>query len=173
MKNEIIDQKTFIDKTEWPRGEWDQEPDKIQWIDAATGLDALMVRHPRSGNWCGYVGVAAGHPAFEKDHDAVDADVHGGLTFASFCVEDGKEEGICHVAQPGRPERVWWLGFDCAHWQDLSPGMQAFHQRTGLPERYGEHYRNVDYVEAECAGLAQQLAEMTKGTAGTQETQGE
>ncbi len=30
---------TTEDKSAWPRGPWDIEPDKIQWIDEATDLD--------------------------------------------------------------------------------------------------------------------------------------
>jgi hypothetical protein len=52
-----------IDKTLWPRGEWDDEPDKMQWQDEATGLPCLIVRGP-VGALCGYVGVPEGHPCF-------------------------------------------------------------------------------------------------------------
>lgn len=50
---------TFIDKSEWPRGEWDSEPDKMQFTTAA-GLPALIVRGP-VGALCGYVGVDEKH----------------------------------------------------------------------------------------------------------------
>ena len=51
--------KTFKtkDKTNWPsRGPWDNEPDKAQWIDEASGYDCLIVRGG-GGALCGYVGV--------------------------------------------------------------------------------------------------------------------
>lgn len=101
-------------------GPWLNEPDKIQWV-SETGLDCLMVRN-RLGAWCGYVGVTEDHPWFEKDYQNLDVDVHGSLTFADFC-QPGKEEarGVCHVPFPGRSDRIWWLGFDCAHIQDLMP----------------------------------------------------
>lgn len=53
-------------------------------------------------------------------------EAHGGLTFAGPCME-GAEEGpfVCHVPEPGRPDEVWWLGFDCGHAFDLSPTMAA------------------------------------------------
>jgi hypothetical protein len=80
-------------------GEWNSEPDKIQWVDEATGLDCLMHRGP-GGFWCGYVGVAEGHPAFGKDYDSVGVEVHGGLTYADFCQDTGDEShGICHVPE--------------------------------------------------------------------------
>jgi hypothetical protein len=139
---------THIDKSGWGPGAWQDEPDKIQWVDEETGLDCLMVRHDSLGHWCGYVGVAEGHPAFEKDYDDVDVRVHGGLTFAAACQADA-----CHVPEPGRPEKVWWLGFDCAHAFDLSPSFR------GRDRIFGDRadYRDRAYVEAEIAALAGQL----------------
>lgn len=29
----MIKYYNVIDKSKWPRGEWDNEPDKIQWVD--------------------------------------------------------------------------------------------------------------------------------------------
>lgn len=57
----------YADRAGWKSGEWDNEPDKIQWPDEATGLPCLIVRGP-SGALCGYVGVAEGHPFYKKDY---------------------------------------------------------------------------------------------------------
>jgi hypothetical protein len=54
---------TNRDKSEWARGPWDHEPDKMQWQDEATGLPCLIVRGP-AGALCGYVGVGPTHPWF-------------------------------------------------------------------------------------------------------------
>src|SRR4051812_36910623 len=91
----------FVNKTAWGNGPWQSEPDKVQWVDKATGLDCLAVLHDSSGHWCGYVGVPEGHPNFQKDYEQVEPwpEVHGGLTFASFCHE-GDEHGVCHVPAP-------------------------------------------------------------------------
>lgn len=56
---------TTVDKSDWPTGEWHQEPDKAQWIDQATGLDCLIVRGP-FGALCGYVGVPQSSPYLRK-----------------------------------------------------------------------------------------------------------
>lgn len=92
------------DKTDWGRGEWQSEPDKMQFVDEATGLPCLIVR-TSLGHLCGYVGVAPGHPWHGKGYDdAIGAcnknctddyhsghrigsciSVHGGLTFADAC----------------------------------------------------------------------------------------
>ena len=78
------------DKSAWNRGPWDQEPDKRQWQDEATGLPCLIVRGP-AGALCGYVGVPEGHPAHGKDYDDVEVSCHGGLTFARGCSDHSRE----------------------------------------------------------------------------------
>lgn len=143
-----------VDKTGWPDGPWLDEPDKIQWVDAETGLDCLIVRGP-VGALCGYVGVSAGHPAhgIGCSQVTVPTDVHGGLTYADACDEDAAEAtGICHIPFEGRPRDVWWLGFDCSHVDDYCPGYPG---RLDLGR--AQVYRNVDYVRLECAVLAVQL----------------
>lgn len=167
-------QYTTVDKSEWPRGAWDEEPDKVQWQDPSTGLPCLIVR-ASAGVLCGYVGVPESHPwhgrtysapigectaeCTEEDHygHCIDSRirVHGGLTFSDAC-EPGAHEarGICHIPAPGEPDHVWWFGFDCGHHRDLSPGYARI-----LPSlmRDGE-YRDLAYVRAEVTALAAQLA---------------
>ena len=148
----------FIDKSEWDRGPWDDEPDKIQWQDPATGLPCLARRNEVTGNWCGYVGVAEGHPYFERGYDKLDVTCHGGLTFSDHCRENNKEHGICHVPAPGEPDNVWWLGFDCCHAYDYSPGLAVTIKKAGGSISTGDVYRTLRYVKEQCAQLAQQLA---------------
>ncbi|MEJ7745270.1 MAG: hypothetical protein WKF61_00645 [Luteimonas sp.] len=147
-----------IDKSDWARGEWDNEPDKMQFADEVTGLPCLVVRGS-SGGLCGYVGVAENHPLFGKGYDEADIDVHGGLTFADKCRphESGEQRGICHIPSEGEPDHVWWFGFDCAHAWDFTPAY------SGRPEAWfrqchDETYRDIGYVKSEIRGLARQLA---------------
>lgn len=136
----------LIDRTGWPKGPWDLEPDKVQWQDEATGLPCLIVR-AHSGAWCGYVGVPNGHPAFKSRYQDVGVDVHGCLTYSDSCDPDGN---ICHDVEEGEDDNVWWLGFDCAHSGDLAPAYDFTRRGT---------YRGIDYVRDEVASLAGQLAE--------------
>lgn len=150
-------QWTTIDKSAWPRGEWDNEPDKVQWPDADTGLPCLAVRNSAFGHWCGYVGVPPGHPQHGKGYDYVDAEVHGGLTFANTCRPgDDEAHGICHVPEPGEPDDVYWLGFDCGHGWDTSPAYLARYPQ--FPDPKEATYKTLAYVQAQCAALAKQLA---------------
>lgn len=153
---------TFRDKSQWGEGEWSSEPDKIQYTDPDTGYPCLVVRSPL-GALCGYVGVAEGHPFFNYPGSSWDDDghpenvlkVHGGITFTGFCQEDDKEHGICHIPDPGQPDRVFWYGFDCGHYCDLMPTMRTY------PYPYfgdtGATYKNVAYVKEQIKALAAQL----------------
>jgi hypothetical protein len=170
--------RDVYDKSSWDRGPWDDEPDKVQWVDEATGLDCLIVRGPM-GCWCGYVGVAPGHRFHGLHYNEIERydedyypDVHGGLTFAGGCDEHAPEEaGICHIPFDGRPTNVWWLGFDCGHAFDVSPGLDArmrdiraeieaenpnLKRPTDGP--FAEVYRDLSYVREQVTGLAAQIA---------------
>lgn len=162
--------KTWKNETgaDLPPGPWDAEPDKAQWVDEATGLDCLVHRN-HFGALCGYVGVPPNHPWHGVDYGAIplERQPHGGLTFSNFCQESEDEAmGICHIPEPGRPDGVWWLGFDCGHAFDLSPGFNA---RLLLvdPEwandaaaiEASQTYRTFEYVQAEVRALAKQVVQ--------------
>jgi hypothetical protein len=137
-----------------PHGPWDEEADKVHWIDPATDLDCLIVRN-RAGALCGYVGIGPSHPCYKIPYEDVSLPdgVHGGLTYSDLCQENGK---ICHLPFPGREEHVWWLGFDCAHSCDLIPAYlhDPLFSFTKGP------YRDLDYVKRECESLARQLKDL-------------
>lgn len=206
---------TTVDKSSWGEGQWGQEPDKMQFMDEATGLPCLIVRN-RVGSLCGYCGVSSGHPLFEKVYNDADVSVHGGLTFAGFCHDDSREQwekwrqsmlknkpsieqfprgyaaeswkndghlvddydawkadqectSICHKVEPGEDDRVWWLGFDCCHCYDLSPGLEAKMKQI-MPDRpdkpdgpYKGVYRDLAYVQDQCRSLASQLKGIENG----------
>lgn len=176
MEQTATDTRWWLrDRTGWPAGPWDEEPDKVQWTDAATQLPCLIVRN-HSGALCGYVGVAEGHPFFKVPYQccalglcgdelgyasycshspAIRLSAHGGLTYSDLCQEDEPPFGVCHIPEPGQPDHVWWFGFDTAHSGDLAPG-DSLWQRFGF--RKWETYRDLAYVQRQCAALAAQLA---------------
>ena len=151
---------TTIDKSEWPRGKWDDEPDKVQWIDGATGLDCLIVRGP-SGALCGYVGVPKDHKYYKKEYGKIyfecpdgGPDIQGGLTFSDKCMPNADpKRDICHTGNIANHD-VWWLGFDCAHSGDFCPA----YQDESLFRSFNK-YRNLDYVKNQVRLLAWQLSE--------------
>lgn len=145
-----------FDRAGWRNrpGPWDNEPDKRQWQDPDTGYACLIVRN-RRGSLCGYVGVPAEHPWHGVGCAAVDEStgyqltVHGGLTYSGSC--SGK---ICHVVEGD--DHVWWLGFDCGHYGDLSPFDLSAALGMDWPADPGEVYRDLDYVIAQVTKLAKQ-----------------
>lgn len=157
-------------KAEVPeRGDWNDEPNRLNWSHA--GLDCMLVRHTSLLHWCGYVGVRSGHPAFGKGYDEVqlgiydyekreyttpavfpDLDVHYGLTFADRC-----GGYICHTGDDPKDE-TWWLGFDCAHSGDLSPGSLRLGDRFRI---WDDTYKTMAQVKRWTERLAGQLASVT------------
>jgi hypothetical protein len=131
MKNEPVD------RTGWPQGPWDTEPDFVEWVSSVGGIDVKCeIQRNSLGALCGYVYVPKKHP-WRKAHRAVDVEgvsVHGGITWG--------------VDSAGR------IGFDCSHAGDDSPGMRARGRRKLLP---GETYRDMAYVRGEVENLATQL----------------
>ncbi len=164
-----------IDKSTWGPGPWQTEPDKRQWLDAATGLPCIIRRHFSFGSLCGYVAIPRGHPAFRALEDDLDVSVHGGLTFSGSCDPEGDPAlAICHVVEPGEDDDVFWFGFDCGHYLDVQPGMDAMQREDGrrtISEIMGNRgfgasgswqrvYRDWAYVTGQVESLATQLAAM-------------
>lgn len=151
-----------VDRTGWPPGPWDDEPDRIEWIDDATGQPCLMKRNG-AGAWCGYTAVNPDHPYHGINYIELpeDIDVHGTLTYSGFCHGE-----ICHVPQPGEPDDVFWYGFDCNHSFDAAPALEAaFGVINQLSDELhgidgpARDYRDVAYVREQVTNLARQLAD--------------
>ena len=128
---------------------------EANWVTGA-GLRAVVVIHS-AGHRCGYVGVPKGNPNHGKDYSDINADVHGGLTFAC-----GSEDF------PIESDGLWWLGYDCAHLYDardpelMSGEYKAMYDRGLLREfDEGSVIRTLEYCVSECESLATQLSKET------------
>lgn len=153
---------TEIRKSQWGKGPWQNEPDRLQWVDKATGLTCLALRGP-VGSFCGYVGVPETHPAYEITYDGTPVTEHEEwrkqsrkyirenspnfekLDFPKMPdVIPGIGEAIEKITVHGGltysgfwPDKVpglWFFGFDCAHSGDLCPGMVATLKRINIDE---------------------------------------
>lgn len=176
----------IIPRIDWGPGPWDNEPDRFEWVDEATGFPCLITRHPVFGNLCGYVAVPPGHPFHGLSYgDAAmrGLDVHDKVTYAAPCMDagdipEGAEESpwfhpellVCHVPEPGEPDDVWWVGFAAGSFRDVQPASDArLRQQLGgheIVDRMNEQrgpfarrYRDLDYMRGECTRLAAQLCE--------------
>lgn len=120
----------WIDRTGWSSGPWDDEPDRIDWVDDRTGYPLLMKRNDPFGFWCGYVGLPPGHPWHGAEPAAM-RDVVAVVDFVTACQTDDRpaRERICHTPAPGEPDDVWWIGFACGGLMDVQPGNDALMRR--------------------------------------------
>lgn len=134
---------------------WLNEPNRLEFKHL--GYDCLINRNPY-GALCGYVAVPPGHPWHSKTYnDLGEADiwpnVHGGLTYSEKC-----QGPICHKPKPGEEDDVWWLGFDCAHFDDLIPEyFKEPYLSMDLDLLRGRIYRDIEYVKKEVKKLAKQI----------------
>ena len=129
-----------VDRTDWPSGPWDNEPDVYTWTTHAgyTGL----AKRSTEGFWFGHVVVNAssahaGRPVSGDDY--FDCDAHGGLTYA----------GCAGTAAYGDVSATdWMIGFDCGHLGDTWP-----------LDKHGERgmYLPLKFVTDQCEALAHAL----------------
>jgi hypothetical protein len=128
---------------------WETEPVKATWLDVTTRYWLHIQRHHSLGHLCGYIGIPQGHPWWRRSDEQIlmadnsSPEVHGGITYASHH-KPGEAKG--------EKDELWWIGFDCAHCGDLSPGMLKYDSRLDRDETY----KDWDYVKAECESLARQ-----------------
>lgn len=158
---ERIVEYNLVDRSGWYEGVWENEPDRVVWLDPDTGYPCLILRNPL-GALCGYVGVPVGHPCYGFSCTDVESkyniDVHGGLTF------DGRVFGMPESPLFRLGTNLWfgqWFGFDCSHYMDYLPNFQmGFYPRD--TERKNT-YRELAYVEKECRLLAKQFKALAEG----------
>ena len=140
-----------IDKSDWGDGPWQNEPDEMSW--SFGDVLCRIVRNPHGGSLNGYISVPKSHPWYETEQDSLyDLDVHGGVTFA------GRFAHSTHATPTEADLEVWWIGFDCAHSGDRSPGFEALGRQRGSPwPIFGnDTYKHIEYVRREVEMLARQ-----------------
>ena len=160
-----------------PHGEgpWDNEADKIAWIDERTGIPCIILRQT-NGTLSGYAAVEPGHPLYGYNHDAIPSELrvvsHGGLNYAEACNQTMPEAiSVCHVEPLKRPHSdmpdrfaddgdLWWFGFDTDHAYDFVPNERI---PEGQRIHDGKVYRDQAYVYRECIKLAAQLHRIETG----------
>ena len=151
-----IERRFTQDKSTWGDGPWQFEPDLLRWEDPPTGL-ACLIRRNGGGALCGYVGITAKHDLYGADDsygrqystlgeevlDGVvhDLQCHGGVTYGRWDSQ----------------EKLWFIGFDCAHSGDLSPAYRTMLREVGGST--GGTYKDIRYVKREVESLARQLFE--------------
>lgn len=123
----------FIEK-----GEWDNEPSFLCFIDKKTDYFFTVNRNPVWGCFSANVLLPENHIYHGIYYKNIkNIKVHGGLTFSKLII--GSNE--------------FWIGFDFGHAGDFSPGLN-------YPGQNKKNYRNLNYVINECLSVAKQLKNM-------------
>lgn len=115
-----------------------------------------------SGHRCGYVGIPKTNEYYNVDYNEIPVSCHGGLTYSRSYLALNDDSDI------------WWIGFDCAHWNDAKDYMSARKYFADDEEalkiinlletsdmRYptGGTVRDLSYCKNECIGIVNQLLE--------------
>ena len=132
-------------KKKWDDGPWQNEPHRVEWEHS--GFRCLALRQPSSGHWCGYVGLPEGHEYYNHEDPFRLSYGHGGVTYGEMC-----SGNICHLSDG---EKLYWLGFDCAHGGDYTPINHALGFR---PMYEYETYKDINYVKRETNRMAEELS---------------
>ncbi len=152
-------------------GEWVEEADVVEFT--YNGYECLIHRVCKrepfavgevyfGGHLCGYVKIPEDHPLFGKGwEDVTELNCHGGITANEYHEEH-------------------WIGFDCAHSGDYCPSTEKFKKELGnelfpIPKEFMKYsmfnpvYKNINYVTCELKELVDQLVEIKKEAATTNE----
>jgi len=121
------------------RAVWDDTPDVLQNI--VQGFPCLILKMEESKHLCGYVGVNKEHPLYGKHYDELShLSCHGGVTYADLMEDQGE---------------LWWIGFDCNHSFDYSPGWGKYSFQNP------DNYKDATFVMNEIDGLVKQIAALS------------
>lgn len=154
---EPMSHRDLLDKARWGDGPWQKEPDRVAWVDSASGLPCELIRNPYQGHWCGYIALPRTHPKFGYDVTHFQGyEVHDGVTFANHQLPI---EMFNYASRPIAARRlvdVFWVGFSCGMGGvDYMPALNALLE---APQPLGEQvYRDLDYATAQVERLAAQL----------------
>ena len=128
------------------------------------GLRCVVV-FTSMGHRCGYVGVPKEHILYGKSYSDIieDLDVHGGITYS---------EGNNNYPVTA-DDKLWWLGFDLAHYMDgkdldLALKYELLDEDTYFKLKEIENMypisettvKSLEYCIDECKSLAKQLSEV-------------
>ena len=113
----------------------------------------------KMGHRCGYIGLPKEHKYYGKDYNDIDVDIHGGWTYSNNSND-----------YPVESNGLWWIGFDCAHWDDgkdfeLIKVLASIEEYTHLKTMElmfpsDGTVRTIDFVEHELRNAVEQLKEL-------------
>jgi len=110
-------QENFESNESWGEGPWLTEPGLFDMVPVSyKGYECVLTRN-HGGAWCGYVPVPKTSKwTLEDNYETIDT--HGGITWHDDRLpwEETSE--------------YFWIGFDCAHYNDWMPRHEKILQQT-------------------------------------------
>ena len=150
----LMETLNWMDKSAWADGEWQQEPDRIEWV--FLGFPCLIVRQ-EPGWLCGYVGIPPTHPYYGKDmldHELRKIYIDKSITFSEDSHQSDDPRAVNHQLLP-KTDDYWWIGFDCSHHDDVFPAIIKFYNFSSEAS-----YKNIEYMKTQVEFLARQLNQL-------------
>lgn len=129
-----------IDKSKWPRGEWDNEPDYLEWTDESTGFSCQILRDPKAGFLKGVVDVETLGRLFARNEKEIlqVLDI-GGMIEVEFY--------YYHIPNILRTQ------FRCWNYHDLIPSGNYWQSENAT-------YKNIEYVKEGCRSICNDLSKI-------------
>ncbi len=143
-----------IDRSSFPKGPWDKEPDIVRLWDERTWAPGLILR-PSTGHLCGYIGFTENHPLYDIGYNEAYKIAEGegevrNQVFGSELTFAGKYDHISPC--------IWWLGWDHAHAGDVVPSLLQFSSgRSNTWLHRDETYKDIMYVKREIEDIVSRL----------------
>lgn len=114
------------------------------WIYKGFSCD---VKATEAGFRCGYVTIPKEHKYFKLHYGDIPIECHGGLTYSKLS-----------------KEKLWIIGFDCAHLDDakdpslMSEFYREFHEISGYPCNDLKSIKSLKYCIRECESIVDQVS---------------
>lgn len=143
----------FLNKKNFPPGDWMREPDHCEWD--SYGLHCLALRDMKLGIWRGFVSIPKEHKEFGKnltelisEEWGMNLEVHGGVCVAGKLPLRYKELN----------KDSWWIGFECTQGEDLFP-LTKYDLNDPIFQGIRNHqtYKDLFFIRRETNSLAKQL----------------
>lgn len=167
----------IFDDPEFSQGEWVHEPD---FYFSGSTNEALypkaIIRHPSLYHYCGYLLLPLGHPFHGINYNDIDIHCHGDLTYSGYILNPITVTSLLPFNVSVRLKKLlepysdyWAIGFDAAHFRDLSPGLIMIDKRmstTGMNQNLlldGKTYKNFNYMLAQINEIEIQISNLSRG----------
>ena len=130
---------------------------KVEKVEEYKGYKYVVIG-TSMGHRCGYVGISTDNELYGVDYCNLQLNVHGSLTYS-----ENSESNYPIKTE----EKLWWIGFDCAHYMDGKDfdlikelnDINTYNQlvRIGILSSADNVVRSFAYVEKECMNLIDQI----------------